>query len=85
MLNDSDKNNSLEQEISKQIEILDRRFDRNGWFFLVILLIIFFMLVYLFMQVFQVPSNDENISWSEVTEQISSLEERIEHLENQAE
>lgn len=76
------KNLSIEEEISKQIDNLDHRFDRNGWFFLVLLIIIFFMLVYLFMQVFRVPETDTYTSSYEIQTQFESLEERVSSLEN---
>ena len=77
----SDENktgNALEQELVKRLEQFDRRFDRNGWFFLVIVIVIFFITLYLFMQIFRVPEVDTYTSSREILGQIESLEERIE-------
>lgn len=82
---------SIEEEISKQIDNLDRRFDRNGWFFIVVLVIILFMLVYIFMQVYRGPDNqeftkDEIIQkFESMEDELASYDERIEALENQNE
>ena len=80
----SDENktgNALEQELVKRLEQFDRRFDRNGWFFLVIIIVIFFITLYLFMQIFRVPEVDTYTSSNEILGQIESLEERIESYE----
>ncbi|HBY90397.1 MAG: hypothetical protein ACTHYF_03995 [Ruoffia tabacinasalis] len=80
----SDENktgNALEQELVKRLEQFDRRFDRNGWFFLVIVIVIFFITLYLFMQIFRVPEVDTYTSSNEILGQIESLEERIESYE----
>lgn len=87
---DNNKNiNVIEQELAKRLEQFDRRFDRNGWFFLVIVILIFFILLYLFMTVFRVPEvntytpSNELISHIEdLEEQIESFEIRLEDLEN---
>lgn len=73
--------NVLEQELVKRLEQFDRRFDRNGWFFLVIVIVIFFITLYLFMQIFRVPEVDTYTSSNEILGQIESLEERIESYE----
>lgn len=73
--------NTLEQELVRRLEKFDRRFDRNGWFFLVILIAIFFITLYLFMQIFRVPEIDTHTSSNEILSQIESLEERIESYE----
>lgn len=80
----SDENktgNALEQELVKRLEQFDRRFDRNGWFFLVIVIVIFFITLYLFMQIFRVPEVDTYTSSNEILGQIESLEQRIESYE----
>lgn len=80
----SDENKTgiaLEQELVKRLEQFDRRFDRNGWFFLVIVIVIFFITLYLFMQIFRVPEVDTYTSSNEILGQIESLEERIESYE----
>lgn len=73
--------NVLEQELVKRLEQFDRRFDRNGWFFLVIVIVIFFITLYLFMQIFRVPEVDTYTSSNEILGQIESLEQRIESYE----
>lgn len=72
----SKNTNNLEQEISKQIQQIDRRLDRSGWFYLVGVLVIFFLLVYLTVTVFRIPTSEE-----QSTEQ-ASIESRIEDLES---
>ncbi|MBZ6526849.1 hypothetical protein HYQ40_03605 [Aerococcaceae bacterium DSM 111021] len=81
MSNDNKTGNALEQELVKRLEQFDRRFDRNGWFFLVIVIVIFFITLYLFMQIFRVPEVDTYTSSNEILGQIESLEERIESYE----
>ena len=81
MSNDNKIGNALEQELVKRLEQFDRRFDRNGWFFLVIVIVIFFITLYLFMQIFRVPEVDTYTSSNEILGQIESLEERIESYE----
>ena len=81
MSNDNKTGNVLEQELVKRLEQFDRRFDRNGWFFLVIVIVIFFITLYLFMQIFRVPEVDTYTSSNEILGQIESLEERIESYE----
>ncbi|MGO4941379.1 hypothetical protein ACTQ5R_01825 [Ruoffia tabacinasalis] len=81
MSDESKTGNALEQELVKRLEQFDRRFDRNGWFFLVIVIVIFFITLYLFMQIFRVPEVDTYTSSNEILGQIESLEERIESYE----
>lgn len=81
MSDDNKTGNVLEQELVKRLEQFDRRFDRNGWFFLVIVIVIFFITLYLFMQIFRVPEVDTYTSSNEILGQIESLEERIESYE----
>ncbi|MGO4927051.1 hypothetical protein ACTQ5J_00425 [Fundicoccus sp. Sow4_F4] len=75
-MSNSKNTNNLEQEISKQIQQIDRRLDRSGWFYLVGVLVIFFLLVYLTVTVFRIPTSEE-----QSTEQ-ASVESRIEDLES---
>lgn len=83
-MSENNKNtNLLEQELAKRLEQFDKRFDRNGWFFLVIVIVIFFILLYLFMTVFSVPETDTYTSSNEFRFQIESLESRVESLEEQ--
>lgn len=81
MSDDNKTGNVLEQELVKRLEQFDRRFDRNGWFFLVIVIVIFFITLYLFMQIFRVPEVDTYTSSNEILGQIESLEQRIESYE----
>lgn len=67
--------NNLEQEISKQIQQIDRRLDRSGWFYLVGVLVVLFLLVYLTVTVFSIPTSEE-----QSTDQ-ASIETRVENLE----
>lgn len=75
------KNTSIEVEIQKQLDKLDKRFDRNGWFFLVVLMLILFLLIYLFMNVFRVPETDVYQSNTDIRNEIQLLQERVESLE----
>lgn len=85
-MTENDKNpNLLEQEIAKKLEQFDKRFDRNGWFFLVIVILIFFILLYLFMTLFSVPETDTYTSTNELRTHIESLESRVESLEEHIE
>lgn len=66
----------LEEELSKQIDQIDRRLDRSGWLYLVVVLAIFFLLVYLTINLFRIPTAEYDSS------DISSFEQRIESLES---
>lgn len=66
----------LEEEFSKQIDQIDRRLDRSGWFYLVIVLAIFFLVVYFTINLFRIPTSEYQSS------DISSFEKRIETLES---
>lgn len=83
MTENNKNSNMLEQELAKRLEQFDKRFDRNGWFFLVIVIVIFFILLYLFMTVFSVPETDTYTSSNETRTRIESLELRVESLEEQ--
>lgn len=85
-MTENNKNtNILEQELAKRLEQFDKRFDRDGWFFLVIVILIFFILLYLFMTLFSVPETDTYTSSNELRTHIESLETRVESLEEQLE
>lgn len=88
-MSENKETSTIEEEISKQIDNLDHRFDRNGWFFIVVLVIILFMLVYIFMQLrgpeSKVEFTEEEIfeKFESIDQELSFYEERIAELENQ--
>ncbi|MGO4937558.1 hypothetical protein ACTQ54_08050 [Fundicoccus sp. Sow4_H7] len=79
-------NKTIEQELSKQMDEIDRRIDRGGWFYMIIVILLLFIGIYVLITFFQIPS-DERIDITEVQQplidRIESLESRIEFLENQ--
>lgn len=77
---------NLEQEISKQIQQIDRRLDRSGWFYLIGVLVIFFLLVYLTVTIFRIPTSEEQSNeQASVESRIENLESRIFELESSLE
>ncbi|MRI82031.1 hypothetical protein GIY11_08445 [Aerococcaceae bacterium DSM 109653] len=82
-MSNSKNTNNLEQEIAKQIQQIDRRLDRSGWFYLVGVLVIFFLLVYLTVTIFSIPTGEEASTEQAVTEErIQNLESRVLELES---
>ena len=82
-MSNSKNTNNLEQEIAKQIQQIDRRLDRSGWFYLVGVLVIFFLLVYLTVTIFSIPTSEEESTEQAVTEErIQNLESRVLELES---
>lgn len=82
-MSNSKNTNNLEQEIAKQIQQIDRRLDRSGWFYLVGVLVIFFLLVYLTVTIFSIPTSEEKSTEQAVTEErIQNLESRVLELES---
>lgn len=82
-MSNSKNTNNLEQEIAKQIQQIDRRLDRSGWFYLVGVLVIFFLLVYLTVTIFSIPTSEEKSTEQAVTEErIQNLESRVLKLES---
>lgn len=82
-MSNSKNTNNLEQEIAKQIQQIDRRLDRSGWFYLVGVLVIFFLLVYLTVTIFSIPTSEDKSTEQAVTEErIQNLESRVLELES---
>lgn len=82
-MSNSKNTNNLEQEITKQIRQIDRRLDRSGWFYLVGVLVIFFLLVYLTVTVFRIPTSEEQSSEQASFDlRMNELETRIFELES---
>ena len=82
-MSNSKNTNNLEQEIAKQIQQIDRRLDRSGWFYLVGVLVIFFLLVYFTVTIFSIPTSEEESTEQAVTEErIQNLESRVLELES---
>lgn len=82
-MSNSKNTNNLEQEISKQIQQIDRRLDRSGWFYLVGVLVIFFLLVYLTVTVFRIPTSEEqSTEQASIESRMTELESRIFDLES---
>lgn len=82
-MSNSKNTNNLEQEISKQIQQIDRRLDRSGWFYLVGVLVIFFLLVYLTVTVFRIPTSEEqSTEQASIESRMTELESRIIDLES---
>ncbi|MBG9980843.1 hypothetical protein HZY91_07770 [Facklamia sp. DSM 111018] len=86
MVNQNDFNSTIEKEITKQLQEIDRHVDRTGWPLLIVGVSIFFLLVYLFITVFSIPTSEEyHGSQAAITERIDSLEQRIDELESEIE
>lgn len=82
--NNNDKRSGIEEELTRQMKEFDRHADRVGWPLLIAGLLIFFMLVYIFVSLFSIPTAEEYIlSQEAVAENISELESRVEELESQ--
>lgn len=82
-MSNSKNTNNLEQEIAKQIQQIDRRLDRSGWFYLVGVLVIFFLLVYLTVTVFRIPTSEEqSTEQASIESRMTELESRIFDLES---
>lgn len=80
----NEKRSGIEEELTRQIKEFDRHADRVGWPLLIAGLLIFFMLVYIFVSLFSIPTAEEySLSQKAVAENISELESRIEDLESQ--
>ncbi|MGX7109215.1 hypothetical protein [Facklamia miroungae] len=82
MATPSNFNSNFEEEINKHIEEIDRRVDRTGWPLLIIGVIIFFLLVYLSVKAFSIPTTKEyEGSQAAMNRKVEDLEKRITSLE----
>ncbi|SEQ17049.1 hypothetical protein SAMN04488558_10614 [Ignavigranum ruoffiae] len=84
-MNDKEKKIALEQEISKQLGQMDERFDRSGWFYIVVLIILLFVALATFMYFSNTVPETPSGSIEEMDQRIESLEERVKELEEQIE
>ena len=82
-MNDKNRKIAFEQEITKQIDQMDEKFDRSGWFYIIILISIVFISLALFMYMSNSVPDDQSGTLEEMNQQIQSLEERIQNLESQ--
>ncbi|UUX33842.1 hypothetical protein [Fundicoccus culcitae] len=81
-------NTSIEQELSKQMDEIDRRFDRGGWFYMIIVILLLFIGIYVLITYFQIPSDereDINEAHQSLVDRVDSLESRLIELEQQSE
>ena len=67
----------IEQEIRKQMEEMDNRLDRSGWFYLLASLVVLFAILYFFMELNPNRHQGESQFSSEYVEEIHSLEDRL--------
>lgn len=75
----SDKRNKkIEEEISKQMDQIDRKFDRGGWFYMMIVILLLFVGVYVLIDWFRIPADERNYN----DEAHQSLVERVDELES---
>ena len=82
-MSNSKNTNNLEQEIAKQIRQIDRRLDRSGWIYIVGVLVIFFLLVYLTVTIFRIPTSEEQTSEQTSFDlRMNELETRVFELES---
>ncbi|MGF3226686.1 hypothetical protein [Facklamia sp. P12932] len=82
MVTPSNFNTNFEEEITKHIEEIDRRVDRTGWPLLIIGIIIFFLLVYLSVKAFSIPTTKEyEGSQAAMNQKVEDLENRLSSLE----
>ena len=83
MQNRSNFNNNFEEEITNKLEEIDRPADRSGWPFLIIAIAIFFLLVFIAVKLFSIPTSKEfEGNQLQLSERITQLEDRIKSLEN---
>lgn len=83
MQNRSNFNNNFEEEITNKLEEIDRHADRSGWPFLIIAIAIFFLLVFIAVKLFSIPTSKEfEGNQLQLSERITQLEDRIKSLEN---
>ncbi|WP_124058585.1 hypothetical protein [Vaginisenegalia massiliensis] len=68
---------NVDPEMAKKI---DRRLDRSGWFYLVVVIGLLFLVLYLMISLFRIPTNE---SIHQYSENQTRLEKRVEDLENQ--
>lgn len=82
----SNFNSNFEEEITKKLQEIDHRVDRTGWPLLIAAVVFFFVLVYLSVKVFSIPTPEENTGLQHsLQEQILTLEERVSSLEERLE
>lgn len=77
---DQEQNLSIEQEIQRQIDEMDRRFDRSGWFSVVLVVIVLLGILYWIAESFFGPE-EAAVTPDYAITSIESLEQRIESLE----
>lgn len=79
-MKDNQKRYALEQEITKQLDQMDEKFDRSGWFYLLTFIAIIFISLAIIMY-FSNSEPNNAATLEEMTQKISQLEERINQLE----
>lgn len=74
----------IEQELTKQIDEMDRRIDRGGMLSFVLVILAIFIAIYLFIDFFSITDDDSILhmqTQAELIERIDQLESRIQLLE----
>ncbi len=79
---DTDKRNQLEKEIYKQIDQFDETVERSGWFYIVLVIGILFIIIGSFMFFSKTSPNQDSQTIEEMNQRIIILEEKITELES---
>lgn len=82
-INIQDIQEQVEREIARQVSQMNRRFDRASWFYLVLTIALLFGSLYLLMTYLEVPVEDSYEAELHISEEVKSLEYRINQLESQ--
>ena len=84
MSHSNEINRTIEEEIKKQLNEINRHVDRTGWPFLISGIFILFIVTYLIISFFGINTNDSpNSSNNDLQKQVQQLESRIQKLEKQ--
>lgn len=79
---DTNKKNQIEKEIYKQIDQFDERVERSGWFYIVLVTGILFIVIGSFMFFSKTTPNYDTHTIDEMNQRIIHLEDRINELES---
>ena len=84
MSHSNEINRTIEEDIKKQLNEINRHVDRTGWPFLIGGIFILFIVTYLIISLFGITTNDSpNSSNNDLQQQVQQLESRIQKLEKQ--
>lgn len=72
---------SIDQEVKRQINDMDERFERSGWFYLVVVVIVLFLAISLFMYFNNEEPDNSGSTFDEINQKVTDLENKVESLE----